>query len=122
MEIKAFIKKIEDYYGRYSPGVKREVLRYIDSVAPNDLPRIYKQLLLTFSTQYKVQPDVAILEKAREDMIIRPDPAKDFKPALPEPEAKDYSRELGAWFKKLQAKSRMSKKKTREEAQDDFRR
>lgn len=69
MKAEEFVKAIEAYYGAYErPLVRRTVLAYMEQYRPGVIRRLYQQLLLEFSGQYKVAPDVAAIEKVRRSM------------------------------------------------------
>ena len=66
MTAKDFLKAVEAYYGTYErPLVKQTVLRYCEQFHADELRQIYQRLLLEFSGQYKVTPDIAAIEKVR---------------------------------------------------------
>jgi len=66
MTPKEFVRNIEAYYGSYErPMVKVTVLKYAEQYGPEELRQTYHNLLLEFSGQYKVTPDVAAIEKVR---------------------------------------------------------
>ena len=99
-----FIKKIENYYGKYRPAVKAEVSQYLSAIMkiPGHYDDLYKQLILTETNRFGIPPDIALMEKAIKNQVYSQHPIyKYFRPALPEPETRDYSRELGEWFRKL---------------------
>ena len=107
MNINEFIKKIENYYGRYRPVVKHEVARYLQSVDPEIFPRMYNEMLLSFSSRYNTVPDVAEMERVKKYLRDELRPVNYFTKALPDPEVRDYSGEIGKAFRKLIGKSRI---------------
>lgn len=107
MELNEFVKKIEDYYGKYRPAVKREVIRYIASGPNFDFREMYRYLILNETNRFGIPPDIAIIDKARKDMYTNSGTYIEWKPALPDPEARDYSGEIGKVFRKLIGKSRI---------------
>jgi hypothetical protein len=63
---KQFVRAIEAYYGPYERLlVKKTVLRYAEQFGQEKLQQIYHNLILEFSGQYRVTPDVAAIEKTR---------------------------------------------------------
>ena len=111
MNINEFIKKIENYYGRYRPVVKHEVARYLQSVDSEIFPRMYNEMLLSFSSRYNTVPDVAEMERVKKYLRDELRPVNYFTKALPDPEARDYSDELGPKLKALVRKLKMGKVK-----------
>lgn len=69
MKAQEFVKAVEAYYGAYErPLVRRTVLAYVEQFGPEIVRQIYQLLLLEFSGQYKMAPDVAAIEKIRRGM------------------------------------------------------
>ena len=63
---KDFIKAIEAYYGEYErPLIRKTVLKYAEQFSKEELQQIYHNLILEFSGQYRVTPDIAAIEKIR---------------------------------------------------------
>ena len=91
-----FIKAIENYYGKYSEGVKKVVRQYLATVPEAMLPKIRAQLILTVSTQYGHVPDVATIEVARKEVAKEyAQKQLEYKPSEPDPDALNYREELG---------------------------
>ncbi len=101
MEVMQFIKKVEDYYGKYRPGMKREIIAYLRAGSNKLLPDVYKYLLLHVSSQYNFVPDIAAIETGLRFMRENSMEVGAFTTALPDPEARDYSEEIGQVFRKL---------------------
>ena len=70
-----FVRAVEAYYGKYErPLVKKTILRYCEQFHADELRQVYQRLLLEFSGQYKVTPDIAAIEKVRRGLTdSRPD-------------------------------------------------
>lgn len=65
-----FIKMLEEYYGRYERiSVKKIVTKYISNMSELFLDKLYQKLITKYSGEYKYTPDVAILEKYRQDIL-----------------------------------------------------
>jgi len=66
MDIKAFINRLEAYYGQYkNPAVKAAIIDYYYDFKPKELDALYRLVIINYSTQWNKQPDLAILEKIR---------------------------------------------------------
>lgn len=62
MELKIFIKDIQEYYGLiYSDGILKHLLKYLDSTNIN-LEELFQKTIKKFSGQYKTLPDIAVFE------------------------------------------------------------
>ena len=67
-----FVSMLEGYYGPYPrPAVREAVLRYVREYAQGDLELLAREVLLTYSGQYKHTPDIAVLEKAKHEVNDR---------------------------------------------------
>ena len=106
MHSEQFIKAIENYYGKYKSGVKAVVVQYLTTVPENELPEIRRQLHLTVSTQYGHVPDVATIEQARKEIGSTRPALPEYKPLLPEPDARSMKIEAGELMKKIMMKVR----------------
>jgi len=96
MNHKEFFVWLEEYYGKYPrPGLRRAVGEYILTIPEYNLDKLSNYLIRAFSTQYNFTPDVATLEVARKDIRPDPDEIKPYRPALPEPGARDMKVEVG---------------------------
>lgn len=81
MTAQRFIKEIEGYYGEYEREATRKyVLDYISkNYSDRSRDRLFKRLLLDYSGQFKVTPDIAVLEGIKVKLLQEPDyhaPAK----------------------------------------------
>lgn len=66
MTHESFVSMLEGYYGKYPrPAVRAAVLRYVLEYAEGDLEQLAREVLLTYSGQYKHTPDIAVLERAK---------------------------------------------------------
>lgn len=72
MTHQAFVSMLEGYYGKYPRPVLRDsISRYLVDYSPADLDVLMRELLLTYSGQYRHTPDIAVMEKAKEDINSR---------------------------------------------------
>jgi len=69
MTSEAFVKAVESYYGQYPrPAVRATVGKYLKDWNEDQLDVMFRNLLLTYSGQYKHVPDVAVLENVRREI------------------------------------------------------
>ena len=104
MTIPEFVKAMESYYGKYKAGTKSVVVQYLreEDVHPERLRAIWRHLVKTVSGQYAFVPDVATIEQAKRDTAKEYALKQlEYKPAEPDPEAIDFSVELGAKLSEL---------------------
>ena len=80
MTTQRFIEEVEHYYGPYERGATRKhVADYVSKTySDRFLDRLFKRLLLEFSSQFKVTPDIAILEGVKKKILQEPDCLKPF--------------------------------------------
>lgn len=72
MTHESFVGMLEGYYGKYPRPVLRDsILRYVKDYSPADLDVLMRELLLTYSGQYRHTPDIAVMEKAKGDINSR---------------------------------------------------
>lgn len=72
MKHEAFLSMLEGYYGSYPrPVLKESVARYIADFIEADLDVLMRELLLTYSGQYRHTPDIAVMEKAKQEINSR---------------------------------------------------
>ena len=95
-----FVKQIEEYYGDYRPKVKEMVMIYIYPLSGSQLDRLWKEVILKFSGQYKVPPDVAIFQKLRREIndTIECDRSKALPDMTRDPEMQE---KVAGLFRKL---------------------
>lgn len=69
MTCQDFMAMIEKYYGPYQNRYQREIiLGYVEQeFNDNDLPTLYKKIIEIFSSQYKTQPDISVINQARRE-------------------------------------------------------
>lgn len=65
MTAQQWIRAIESYYGPYRDGVRSVVLAYLRGFSGPYLEELQRRAILTYSTEYGVTPDVAMLERLR---------------------------------------------------------
>lgn len=65
MTPEAFVRWAESYYGEYRPVVKAELLEWLSGKPAHLIAGLRLEVRDTFSTQYRMPPDVAILEKLK---------------------------------------------------------
>lgn len=72
MKREAFVSMLEGYYGAYPrPAVREAVALYLRDYGEDDLDVLMREILLTYSGQYRHTPDIAVMEKARETWNAR---------------------------------------------------
>lgn len=72
MKHEAFLNLLEGYFGKYPrPALRDAVARYISDYIEADLDVLMKELLLTYSGQYRHTPDIAVMEKAKAEINSR---------------------------------------------------
>ena len=77
MTIQDFLRDIQGYYNlRYSLGTLKIIFQYLEK-QPLLYDVLFKEVVLSFSGQYKTLPDVAIFEKIVKNKIQY---AKDYMP------------------------------------------
>jgi coproporphyrinogen III oxidase-like Fe-S oxidoreductase len=98
-----FIASIEGYYGAYRPAVKATAYKYIQKYTDAYRQELYRQLLLTISTEYKTVPDVAVFERMHEDVCDLCDTRKlaaDLsRAAITDGSERDYRDEIAEIFR-----------------------
>jgi len=63
-----FVASIEKYYGRYSTSFKREIVtEYIERIPVAERKPLLTVVLESISDQYKSVPDVAAIQKVRQE-------------------------------------------------------
>ncbi len=87
MTAQRFVEEVERYYGPYERRTTRKyVLDYISKTYSDRFRnRLFKRLLSDFSGQFKITPDIAILEELKAKILQEPDY---HAPALPAPRDK----------------------------------
>lgn len=98
MTIEQFIEQIEGYYGPYNDVMRSVVVGFLETHYPSlgkrGMELLFTEVVKTFTSQYKSQPDVAIMrpmvlrimEETEHDFLISatrgllPDPAECVKP------------------------------------------
>ena len=96
-----FMKNLEGYYGRYEkPLVKAEVYKEIRGMNEKFLQCLYDELKLSFGIQYGKQPDVKVIETAREKVLEYYQPPAIMQTPQIE-DRRDYTDEVEAEFEKL---------------------
>ncbi len=58
-----FVKWVESYYGNYRAAVRKEVIRILSDYSMGELAELKDEILVAFSTQYRIPPDVAAIKK-----------------------------------------------------------
>jgi hypothetical protein len=73
MTHETFVKSLEGYYGSYPrPVLRRAVLDYVASeYTEAHLDVLYREIVLTYSGQYRHTPDIAVMEKAKAEVNSR---------------------------------------------------
>jgi hypothetical protein len=103
-----FIDSIEKYYGSYRPVVKATAYKYIARFSDAYRQELYRQLLLTFSTEYKAVPDVAVFERLNGDVCDLCDTrrlAADLtRAAITDGSERDYRDDIVGLFEAFKAK------------------
>lgn len=61
-----FVKWSEAYYGDYRPVVKAELLRWLEERSALFITGLKNRVMREYSNQYRIAPDIAVLEKFRE--------------------------------------------------------
>ena len=69
MTVQEFMDNIERYYGKYERVFLREDIKGFveDNYSEAELPILLENIKTTFSTQYKTQPDIAIIESVKRE-------------------------------------------------------
>jgi hypothetical protein len=63
------VAMLEGYYGEYPrPLVRRLVGEYLQAFTPMDTELLFRYVVATYSGQYRHTPDVAVLERAKEEI------------------------------------------------------
>jgi len=117
----AFLESIQKYYGKYPPGQLPTVKMYLSRKSEKYLSKLYALVLLNFSSQYKVPPDIAILERHKYETYekLTFDPAPPGTPQITDG-MEDYRKEVKemltelAWIKRIQNASAKSQERPRE--------
>jgi len=107
MSPKEFVTRIQDYYGPYRKGQMAEIARYLQGKHPVYLDTLYRACLLSFSSKWRVPPDIAIFEefskeaatKAKQIVQDQQPLQIEEKPASKEAQAR-YWNWLSAMFKR----------------------
>lgn len=102
----AFMKSLESYYGNYRSGVKKVVREYLETIPAEDLPLIRRELIMTVSTQFGHVPDVATIEKARNEMKPPDGQISSHRPVLPDPLVGTLEIEEGGLWKRVMAEGK----------------
>jgi hypothetical protein len=69
MNCDEFIRNVEGYYGRYELPLRRALVQtYIKDYNEEELSKIFDRLTLTYSGQFRFAPDIAIIDKAVQDI------------------------------------------------------
>ena len=95
MTSEEFFRDIESYYGKYPrPGLRRDMAKYIATLAETELYGLSQYLKQTVSTQFSFVPDIEAMEKARRG-IWKDKPEPLYLPAPIDPDAHDMELEEG---------------------------
>lgn len=105
----AFLESIQRYYGKYPPGQLPTVQKYLSGKSEKYLGKLYTLVLLDFSSQYRVPPDIAVFERHKIQAIekLTFDPAPPGTPQITDgmedhkKEIREMLQEL-AWIKRVQ--------------------
>ncbi len=105
----AFLESIQRYYGKYPSGQLPTIQKYLSPKGERYLSKLYTLVLLNFSSQYRVPPDIAIFERQKIQAIekLTFDPAPLGTPQITDgmqnyrKEIVEMLREL-AWIKRVQ--------------------
>lgn len=70
MTIPEFIANLEEYYGEYRPAVRAVAIQWLQSKKPPAalLSKLYAQVVLQCSSQYRTPPDVAVMKPMLEQL------------------------------------------------------
>lgn len=90
----AFADRIEQVYSKYKPVVRQEVVEWAAQYKEETLAGVYSIVRDTFSNQYNVAPDIAILKQAYKDYRESIMQGVDDFLALPDPDYEARKREL----------------------------
>jgi len=60
-----FVRWVEGYYGDYRPVVKAEVLHWLAERTPHFIAGLRERVRDEYSNQYRMPPDIAILNQYR---------------------------------------------------------
>ena len=115
MTAQRFIEEVEHYYGNYArSATRKQVFDYVSKTFSDRFrDRLFKRLLLDFSGQFKVTPDIAIFEEVKRKLLQEPDY---HAPALPPPsnkpsdeECEEIAKQAGELLDELAEKKRLRK-------------
>lgn len=70
MNLNKFLTKIQNYYGLYPEGQIPVIKAYLTKKSDEYLSKLYGLVILNFSSQYKVPPDISIFEKLKRQINI----------------------------------------------------
>ena len=120
MKHSAFLESIQRYYGKYPPGQQPTIQKYLQTKGEKYLGKLYTLVLLNFSSQYRVPPDIAIFEKHKYQVYnkLTFDPAPLGTPQITDgmqnyrKEIAEMLREL-AWIKRVQNASSIHQERSR---------
>ena len=69
MKAEEFIKNVEGYYGKYELPLRRALVQtYIKDFNEDELAIVFDRLTLTYSGQFRFAPDIAIIDKAVQEI------------------------------------------------------
>ena len=116
-----FVKAIESYYGKYPPGQLPVIRKYLSLKSEKYLSKLHALVLLNFSSQYRVPPDIAIFEQQKYQTYekLTFDPAPPGTPQITDG-MQDYNKEILemlqelAWIKRVQNASSIHQERARE--------
>lgn len=62
-----FLQAVEGYYGAYPRAIQKEmVAQYVKTTyGEDDLETLLRQLLMTYSSQYRHTPDIEVMERTK---------------------------------------------------------
>ncbi|MBL7006361.1 MAG: hypothetical protein ISR78_04690 [Spirochaetia bacterium] len=113
MDIKDFMTRIQGYYGNYSNGQGPEVVKYLVPFTEryeDYLEKLFTYTLKSFSSRWKMPPDIAIFEDAK-DFVKGDMPTRKALPLQTNMIEEDYlsPEDVGAGWKKVKEAMRGGK-------------